>query len=273
MSNCQMLAFLGTDRERLACAMEQLRDTLTVADGVGYGVVHYTDEAPLLNRRPGVNVAGQSFADILGGLQTRVLIAHSFLGGTKTTAASMLQPFKFKHWGLALTGLLLDDEGHAANLREKLIEDIPDFIRRDIKGQSCAEVWAHRFFWQLHEADQLKRGHDPLRVAKVIRQSIAELTNLVPAAGPNLVVTEGQRAYVLRGGRDICYQQRDGIVDCKLCYSEPDQKVPFTLRESHQRFRSYVIAVDAQDFADDWQKMDADELLIFDRNMELTRVE
>lgn len=273
MPNCQMFAFLGTDRERLSCAMEKLRDNLTITNGVGYGVVHYTDEAPLLNRRPGVNVAGQSFADIVGGLQTRVVIAHSFLGGTQTTTANNMQPFKFQHWALALTGLRIEGKQQASDLRAKLIAGIPDFIRRHIKGQNCAEVWVHRFFWQLHEADQLKRGQEPLLVAKVMRKSIAELLNIVPDAKPNVVVTEGQRIYVLRAGKDVRYQQRDGIVDCQLCYSEPDQKVPFTLRESHQRFRRFVIAVDAEGFAEDWQSMSENELLIFDRNMEVTRSE
>lgn len=275
MATSRMLAFLGTDHERLPCAMDKLREDLSIAPGVGYGVAHYTDDALLLNRRPGVDVTGQSFTDLVGGLKTRVLIAHSFPEGLKTTPASDLQPFKFRQWAVAISGITLGEDAQNQDLRSQLLEGVPDFIERDIRGQSCAEAWAHRLFWQLHHADLLKDGQDPLRVAKVLRQTLEEFKTLAIRVGRtspklNVLMTDGLRVFVMRDGPAVVYKQRDGIVDCRLCYNETDQNVPFGLRESHQRFRAFVIALEAEGFDQSWTQVDPGAVLIFDRNMEIT---
>lgn len=272
MTTCQMVSYFGTDRERINCALHQMRDTLVAGAGSGYGVAHYTDEAVLLNRRPGVEVEGHSFAELLGGVKTRVLIAHTF-NGSKEVQARDLHPFKFRSWSFALTGALLQPTVDHKKLREELLKDVPDFIRRNVQGYTCTEALFHHFLWQLHQADQLNpQRQDAKTVAAILRSSVALVQSHLGDAGTlavNVVATNGHNTYVLRQGAKIAQFLREGIIDCELCYGETGSMDTFTLRESHQRFRGVFLAIDIDEVPEGWTLVEDGAVLVIDGALEL----
>ncbi len=276
MASCRMVGYIGTDRERLACALHGLRETLVTAQGKGYGVAHYTDEAVLQNRRPGVENAGLPYADLCGGIQTRVLLAHAYSTEQHKVMARDLHPFKFGQWAMAMTGTLPEGEGVHDAMRNALLEEIPDFIRRDVQGYTCSEALFHRFLWRLHEAGQLASCREPLAVAEALRgtltetQSIAREQGLELNFGPNVLTTNGHRMFALRLGAPMVYSQRTGIADCELCYDGGEIEVPFSVRESHQRYRGIFVASDAEGFGEGWDELEQGAMLVIDSSMELS---
>ncbi|MFH1807905.1 MAG: hypothetical protein ABIJ09_04130 [Pseudomonadota bacterium] len=276
MVSCRMVGYVGTDRERLACALHQLRTTLVAGQGQGYGVAHYTDDAVLLNRRPSVTTQAQPFASFVGGLHSRVVLAHTFPEEPPKVPARDLQPFKLRQWAMAMTGGLPPGEGQQEEVRLRLLDGIPDFLRRDVQGYTCAEALFHRFLWRLHEADQLDGSRDPSGALAALRSTLEEAhamageLGIQEVCGPNVITTDGHRMFVLRQGEPVAYSQRDSIPDCELCYAGGrDEDVSFGVRESHQRFRGIFVASDVHDFPESWQRLEKGSALIIDSSMEL----
>jgi hypothetical protein len=276
MTCCRMFAYIGTDRERLACAVHRLRDEVVAAPGAGYGVAHYTDDALLLNRRPGVEVGGHPFDEFLGGVKSRVLLVHTFpveLG--QEALARDLHPFKFRSWAFACTGELgLEGEAEAA-MREGLLKDLPDFIRRDVKGNTGDEALFHHFLWRLHEEGQLSaHTRDHGLVVRVLREVLDFAGGLIPgrdgaALKVNVLTTDGQNLYLLRRGALVAEQLREGLAECPLCFGPEGDTDSFSLRESHQRFRALFIAADLDEVPEGWRLVEEDGALVVDAQMEI----
>ena len=198
MTGCRMVGYVGTDDDRVDCAFHKLRHVLAAAGGCGYGVAHYTDDALLLNRRPDVDVAGHPFVELLGGVRTRVLIAHAYPSGCGEVQARDLHPFKFRSWAFASTGLLGLAGAADEVLRARLVRDLPDFIVRDLKGHTCAEALFHRFVASLHESGQIDaRDRQPPVVVRALRSTLdLANTSIAESAGSerlraNLLATDG----------------------------------------------------------------------------------
>ena len=275
MTCCRMVGYIGTDRERLSCALHQLKDVLVAAEGSGYGVAHYSDEALLLNRRPGVAISGHSYAELTGGVRTRVLLAHAFPPHEDNVQARDLHPFKFRNWAFAMTGTLPEDEASREVVCGELMKGVPDFLLRNVQGHSCAEALFHHFLLRLHDVNQLRNGvHDIAAVALALRESVDSATTLAKDNGVvepalNVIATDGHRLYVLRRGAAIAQYMREGIVSCELCYGSGDGMDSFSLRESHQRFRAVLFAVDVDEAAEGWKLLEPDVLLVVDGSMEI----
>lgn len=275
MTGCRMVGYVGTDDDRVDCAFHKLRGVLTAAGGCGYGVAHYTDDALLLNRRPDVDVAGHPFVELLGGVRTRVLIAHAFPHGCGEVQARDLHPFKFRNWAFAMTGEFGARDALNEVMRARLMRDLPDFILRDIKGHTCAEALFHRVLALLHEAGQLDaRDRQPALVVRALRSAV-ELAHTVLAEGGtgercrvNLLATDGNCMYALRSGEPVAHHLHEGIADCDLCYGEVGTVDSFALRESHQRFRALFVATDVDPVPAGWKLLEEGAALVVDENMQ-----
>ncbi|MBN2361426.1 MAG: hypothetical protein JXR83_18385 [Deltaproteobacteria bacterium] len=275
MTGCQMVGYIGTDDDRVDCAFHKLRGVLRAAGGCGYGVAHYTDEALLLNRRPDVDVAGHPFVELLGGVRTRVLIAHAFPHGGDEVQARDLHPFKFRSWAFAMTGAFGSRGVADEVLRAGLVRDLPDFILRDLKGHTCAEALFHRFLAQLHQAGQLDaRDRQPAAVVRALRSALDLAATTVARPGSaarlqvNLLATDGICMYALRTGATVAHHLDEGIADCDLCYGEVGTVDSFALRESHQRFRGLFVAADIDPVPPGWKLLEEGAALVVDENLQ-----
>lgn len=276
MTCCRMVGYIGTDRDRLACAVRAQRDDLVAARGVGYGVAHYTDDALLLNRRPGVQIGGHPFDEFLGGVKSRVVLLHAFPEeAEREPHARDLHPFKFRNWAFACTGALPRSEALETAVREGLLRDLPDFIRRDVQGYSCAEALFHNFVWRLHEAGQLTaQNRDHRAVVKALREAVDCAAALSAEHGGgeariNTLTTDGNALYLLRRGATVAERLREGLTDCPLCYGASGGVDTFSLRESHQRFRGVFIAVDLDQVPPEWKLVEEGAALVVDERLEI----
>jgi glutamine amidotransferase len=271
-----MVGYIGSDRERIGCAMHQLRDVLVATKAAGYGVAHYTDDALLLNRRPGVEVGDHAYTELLGGIKSRVLLMHVFPPGTERVQARDLHPFKFRNWAFALTGGFPSDPHTRERMQGLLLRELPDFILRDVKGHSCAEALFHHFLACLHRANKLETT-DRLgsEVAKALRDTLAHLREIATECGVqdamrlNVVTTDGHAIYALSSGGRVAFSVREGIANCDLCYGPSGTHDTFSLRESHQRFRGVVIAVDFDEVPSGWKPIEEGAVFMVSESLEL----
>src|SRR5437868_1291216 len=137
----RLVAYLGNDPERLACALFPARGALhTSLNGrrcaFGLGFVQAGDV--LLQKRP-----RSADSDIDFFAQAKDLRADALIGRVSTedadAPAENIDPFRFRSWLFASLGRVLGFDG----VREKLLESVPDYLLRNLRGNSASEHLFH----------------------------------------------------------------------------------------------------------------------------------
>jgi hypothetical protein len=132
--------------EQMAQALAPVR-SLLVADApvARWGLGYVQGGEVLLSRNPRLQTENVDFYAAVESLQADYVIAHASapdgLSGNANT-----QPFRFRKWMFAQEGVTED----ASLLQAGLLDRVPDFIRRNIKGKTLAEQVFHLFLASSH---------------------------------------------------------------------------------------------------------------------------
>ena len=114
-------------------------------------------------------------------------------------------PFRMRQWLFAHAGMV---EGFAA-IQPRLLESMPDFLRRNLRGDTDSEHVFHVFLSFLHDAGQLdSMDVSDQAVLAALRSAITLIDRLVSEVGApkrnlDLVLTNGRQLYALRRGTPI----------------------------------------------------------------------
>ncbi len=137
------------------------------ADGPGsvsWGVGFYQGAEILLKRRPFDERTVLAFPDLVRDIRADVLIGHVRTATVGALRTENTHPFRYRQWLYAQTGTLpLFDEasGQAAapggRLRARMLESLPQFLARDVRGDTDAELVFYLFLSFLHDANKLDR--------------------------------------------------------------------------------------------------------------------
>jgi glutamine amidotransferase len=158
---------------RLSAALAPVRTALVAQPPVsrwGFGYIQGGDV--LLVRTPKGSAAPIDLAAPLGDIATDCAIAQavndSRYGGTDNTP-----PFRFRRWLFAQTGSPeLDD------VAPRLLEHVPEYLRRNLKGRTPAELIFHIFLAMLHDEGNID---DPNLPTQATRRALAATLRLVEA--------------------------------------------------------------------------------------------
>jgi glutamine amidotransferase len=118
-------------------------------------------------------------------------------------------PFRYRSWVFAQTGTI----GGFERLRERLLASQPEFLRRNVRGETDSECFFYLFLSFLHDAGHLSEGHVSMaHVAAALRASIALVDRLSAEEGfgPNggdILVTNGESMLAVH---------RDGIMGFRV---------------------------------------------------------
>lgn len=222
-----LIAYLGSDPERLRAALLPHRELLRVtaapaadADALAScGLGFYQGGEVLLQRRPRLLAAGEASApgslvdlyEMAKDLRTDVL-----LGQVRVHAATRLAknentpPFRFRSWLLAHQGQIAG-EGRGERPAEELLRTLPDFLRRNVRGQTDSELFLHLFLSALHEGGSslIEDANLPPEAAlRALHKTLARLAEGAKrpgaALGPQQVVlSNGRMLLVLRHGEGL----------------------------------------------------------------------
>jgi hypothetical protein len=103
-------------------------------------------------------------------IKSDCIIGHAASGATPDVMAlptEATQPFRFRRWMLAQDGsAMLEPE-----VWQQLSERIPDFLRRNLRGRTAAELTLHLLMAMLHDQGLLD---DPNLPSPVARRAIAD---------------------------------------------------------------------------------------------------
>jgi predicted glutamine amidotransferase len=246
-----LVAYFGNEPENLACGLFSARPALQAQgepgprsgpDGYGLGFVQGGDV--LLQKRPRADTAEVDLYGLVKETRADALIGRIGLSRDGNTAAEDADPFRFRSWLFASVGEL-DGPAFEA-VRERVLESVPDFLRRNIRGKSPSEHLFHLFLAFLHDAGILDQPTPaPAAVRAALRNSLAFVDRLLIADGAAalqiaICATNG-RCFVATGcDYPIRYLYVEGIADCPVCLERSDTNHS-RRRVQHEGLRAIVV--------------------------------
>ncbi|MCC6556263.1 MAG: class II glutamine amidotransferase [Polyangiaceae bacterium] len=215
----RLVGFIGNRPDLGARAIELEGRALTVRrkPGVvpGWGVGFYQGGEILLKRRPIDDRPEISLVDMTRDVRADILVAHVRAATVGSLRTENTHPFRYRQWLFAHTGTV----EAFARLRSRLSESLPQFLQRDLRGETDSEILFHLFLSFLHDSGQLDRPNvDAATARAALRSSIALVDRLCAeeGAGPsamNILVSNPEYLVAARGGARMGYRVLEGHHD------------------------------------------------------------
>lgn len=218
-----LVAILQSDPNLLRCQLKRLEAHALLEDGDrlpdAYGFGHYTGGSVLLGKRPSGAPTALSLPDLVGKLDSEALLVHAGRATVGKAKDENTQPFRFRRWLFAHDGAV---EGFA-RIRSRLLAELPDFLRRNLMGDTDSE---HAFLWFLKVLKD--DGHiddldlDAQVAGRALARTVKQLEAWCREAGEQhpsrltFVATNGRIMAATRRGGPLHYALLEGIVPCAL---------------------------------------------------------
>ena len=147
----------------------------------------------LLQRRPKPPTEPVDFYALVKDLRTDMIIGHVRAGTVGQPKNENTHPFRFRGWLFAHHGTVPDFDG----VRDELSRAIPDFLRRNIRGQTDSEHLFHVMLAFLHDAGKL----DDMNVSTAqVRDAVRGALSLVEKAAGKAAADGMECALALTNG-------------------------------------------------------------------------
>lgn len=160
---------------------------------LGWGIGFYQGGEVLLRRRPVDDRPVVDLSIALSDVRSDVAIGHVRSATVGAQSTENTHPFRYRQWLFAHTGTVAG----FASMRDRLAESIPQFLRRNVRGETDSELLFHLFLSFLHDAGKLGDAEVPTAaVTTALKSSLALVDRLsqeegVDPSSMNLVVTSG----------------------------------------------------------------------------------
>jgi hypothetical protein len=266
----KLFACICNQPQRLAAALAPVRAALVAHPPISrWGLGYIQGGDVLLVRTPrGSNTPVELAAPVLdltsSDIKTDCVIAQAVrddataetaaVGGTDNTP-----PFRYRRWLYAQTGWAgtsLDD------VAPRLLEHVPDYLRRNIRGRTPAELVFHLFLAMLHDEGNLD---DPNLPAPASRRALAATLRLVGAelgkAGKRapigtIALTNGRSMVVAHGGEPLRVRRL---------------WVPSERGERDETFRGFVLVSGGDgDGKDGFEDVPAERAVLIARDLQMS---
>ncbi|HVI97392.1 MAG TPA: class II glutamine amidotransferase [Anaeromyxobacter sp.] len=218
-----LVAILQSDDSLLRCQVHRLKSHVSLADGDappdGYGFGYYQAGSVLLGKRPTGAPAPLTLAELVGKVESEALLVHARRATIGKPKDENTHPFRFRQWLFAHDGTI---SGWDA-VRPKLVAALPDFLRRQIAGETDSEHAFMYFMKLLKEENRLDDLDLDERtagraLAKTVRQIEAWQRDVGEQKPSRLVfvATNGRIMVATRRGGPLYYALYEGIIPCAL---------------------------------------------------------
>ncbi|NRA34443.1 MAG: class II glutamine amidotransferase [Polyangiaceae bacterium] len=128
-----------------------LRVRATRGSPLGWGLGFYHAGEALLRRRPVDDREIIDLASVSEQIRTEILLAHIRTPTIGRLRTENTHPFRYREWMFAQTGTIAG----FSERRARIMASHPEFLRRNIRGDTDSEVFFFLFLSLLHEAGHL----------------------------------------------------------------------------------------------------------------------
>ncbi|MBM7115166.1 class II glutamine amidotransferase [Archangium primigenium] len=246
------LAVLTSDPNLMRCELHRLEGQVSLRTEEGrcnaMGIGAYAQEDVLLERFP--RDADPRLELLAPRHETEALLVHGRRLPVGQSLEENTQPFRARRWLFAHAGSL----EAFADLRPELLAALPDFLRRQIRGETDSEVVFAHFLKRLWETGQVD---DPRVSARVAGQVLADTAQALAQASVragaartsslNLLATNGRVLVATRLGAAPLYSTRlEGTDTCEVCGLTPQTPDIQPGVKAHRRRHTVVVATHPQ---------------------------
>lgn len=168
----KLFATMCNQPVRLPAALAPVRQALIAPAPVSRWGFGYTQSGDvLLVRTPKSSERPIDLAGPLAEIATDCAIACAVRDEGRATGTDNTPPFRFRRWMYAQTGTPALDE-----IAPRLLEHVPDYLRRNLKGRTSGELVFHVFLAMLHDEGSVD---DPNLAPAATRRALAATVKLV----------------------------------------------------------------------------------------------
>ena len=231
----RLVGYMANRADRLADALYQERAMVSAHPPTGpsgWGVGFYQGGEMLHKKRPRVEGEPLDWSRVVEGVRSDCVVLHLRQPTVGDFRSENTHPFRFKSWLFAHSGTIQRFEA----LRPRLLESLPDFLQRSVRGATDSEVFFHLILAFLNDAGSLDSPElaegDALSALRSATRLVDRLAAEIgaPEAGLNCVLTNGRYMFGLRRGANMAMVQRQGIHDLRPGISEPPGGAASSLR-------------------------------------------
>jgi glutamine amidotransferase len=238
-----LVAYVGNEPDNMACALFSARNALASRavdrpEGWGLGFVQGGDV--LLQKRPRVETPEVDLYGLIKDLKADAVVARVGFESDGSMPAEDADPFRFRSWLFGSVGDI--DAAAFESVRERLLESVPAFLRRNIRGKSPSEHVFHLFLAFLHDAGSLDQpSPSPAIVHGALRNGVTFLERLLSRPlGLALVATNGRCFVAANAAHPMRYLHVEGISDCPVCHGRVDRE-RHGRRIQHEGVRALIV--------------------------------
>jgi glutamine amidotransferase len=210
-------------RDALHQERAALRPETAPADASGWGIGFYHGDEVLHKKRPTRAGERVDWEQIAGDVRSDCAVLHLRQPTVGDFRAENAHPFRMRSWLFAHQGTI----GRFDAIRDNLAEMIPDFLRRNIRGQTDSEYLFHAVLTLLHDAGQLDNPDiNDAQALPAISAAVTLVERLAAEVGStdnslSFILTNGRSMYALRHGAPLAYVERQGLHDPPEDYTPP----------------------------------------------------
>jgi len=264
---------VSNQEDRIRCILmehsEVIERELPPADGWG---LSFYQRGELLKRiLPFTEKKKTCIADLIGEVECQFLIGHLREATTGDSGRENIHPFQFKKWSFAHNGTV----HFFSSIREQMLENMPPFIRRGIKGNTDSEHIFHLFLSFLHDEGQLERDEcSSETVQKALFQTLSTISILASEHGAeqtasSYMLCNGRSLFVLSKGTPTYYTLLEGIQDCEVCRRQTAQPGKDMRQIDHPNLKAVLVVSGIEIDNPAWARIDENSLLSVSSSMAL----
>jgi predicted glutamine amidotransferase len=212
----RLIGYMANRADRLCDAFRHERAAISGLPGDqrgAWGIGFYQGDEVLHKKQPAPNGEPVEWTTIAENLKTDCAIAHVRQATVGGFSVDNTHPFRLRQWLFAHVGTIARFEENQEQLRTEL----PDFLRRNIRGSSDSELFFHLILAGLHGRNQLEAAAPTDAVmVEAIGDAVRTIDKRVgreSASTLNMILCNGRAMYALRRGGAFGYVQRNGIRD------------------------------------------------------------
>jgi predicted glutamine amidotransferase len=266
----RLFGFIGNRPDLGARVLELNASVLRVRrrqdDPLGWGIGFYQAGEVLLRRRPTDDREVIDMAQAAAAIHTDVLIGHARCATVGSLRTENTHPFRYRGWLFAQTGTI----SGFARLRERLLESQPEFLRRNVRGETDSELFFYLFLSFLHDAGHLTDGATaPEQIVSALRATVSLVDRLSAEEGfsansGDALVTNGEQLIALHRSGTMAYRVLRGRHDLEALLGE--EGVRKARIPSVESTRFTLVVSELESVLPDWQAVEGRSIITLNRS-------
>lgn len=207
----RLFGLIGNRADLAGRVLELEKDALRVPPGLveagplSWGLGFYQGGDVLLRRRPNDERTSVDLAGLAKDIRSDLIVGHVRAATVGSIRTENTHPFRYREWLFAHTGSI----DSYTKIRGRLVESIPEFLRKNVRGDTDSELLFHVVLSFLHDANRLHDGGaDPKTVRAALSSTASLVDHLIGEVGGkagfplNVVLTNGELVAALHRGEE-----------------------------------------------------------------------